>query len=185
MNRSKKDTTSTAGPRNRSNAGGSAHACGLCGNTKRLTKAECCGNWICDDEGDYVVFSYARNSCYRNHTRYTLCGSHHAEEHKGRWTMCGECRGNFETEMYVWYATNDYNFEKLADPPAYEPTHCIDCKRVIRLGEDGYMQGSDGYRCEPCEAIQFKRDMEARSSTVEGTSRKRVTRSPRKKRPGG
>lgn len=24
--------------------------CGLCGKTKNLTKTECCGNWICDDE---------------------------------------------------------------------------------------------------------------------------------------
>jgi hypothetical protein len=39
--------------------------CGLCGKTKKLTKTECCGEWICDDEDKYVLFSYARNSCYR------------------------------------------------------------------------------------------------------------------------
>ena len=50
--------------------------CGLCGKTKNLTKMECCGNWICDDEHKYVMFSYARNSCHRNHLRYTLCGYH-------------------------------------------------------------------------------------------------------------
>jgi hypothetical protein len=48
--------------------------CGLCGKTKNLTKTECCGTWICDDEHKYVVFSYARNSCSRNHRRYTLWG---------------------------------------------------------------------------------------------------------------
>ena len=47
--------------------------CGLRGATTNLTKTECCGNWICDDEDQYVLFSYARNSCYRNHDRYTLC----------------------------------------------------------------------------------------------------------------
>lgn len=31
--------------------------CGLCGSTKNLTKTECCGNWICDDEDEYVLFS--------------------------------------------------------------------------------------------------------------------------------
>ncbi len=37
--------------------------CGLCGKTKKLTKTECCDQWICDDEDKYVIFSYARNSC--------------------------------------------------------------------------------------------------------------------------
>jgi hypothetical protein len=32
---------------------------GLCGKTKKLTKTECCGQWICDDEDKYVLFSYA------------------------------------------------------------------------------------------------------------------------------
>ncbi len=45
--------------------------CGLCGKTKNLTKTECCGQWICDDEHKYVLFSYAQNSCFRNHHRYT------------------------------------------------------------------------------------------------------------------
>src|SRR5512136_2648141 len=54
--------------------------CGLCGKTKKLTKTECCNQWICDDEDKYVLFSYATNSCLRNHRRYTLCGYHHFEE---------------------------------------------------------------------------------------------------------
>jgi len=111
--------------------------CGLCGKTKNLTKTECCGTWICDDEHKYVMFSYARNSCIRNHRRYTLCGYHHTEGHPGDWTDCPKCRESFETEMYVWYGTNEYNFKKLPNPPAYEPTHCADCGRVIRLGRMG------------------------------------------------
>ncbi len=123
--------------------------CGLCGRTKNLTKTECCGNWICDDEHKYVMFSYARNSCSRNHRRYTLCSYHYTEGHPGNWKDCAKCREGFETEMYVWYGTNEYNFEKLPNPPEYEPTHCADCGKVIRLGEEGYyMISRDYYYCE-------------------------------------
>ena len=75
--------------------------CGLCGKTKKLTKTECCGNWICDDEDEYVLFSYARNSCSRDHRRFTLCGFHCLEGHAGDWKDCPKCRTSFEIEMYV------------------------------------------------------------------------------------
>ncbi|HIJ74913.1 MAG TPA: hypothetical protein HPP83_12505 [Candidatus Hydrogenedentes bacterium] len=129
--------------------------CGLCGKTKNLTKTECCGQWICDDESDYVLFSYARNSCHRNHRRFTLCGYHFTEEHPGRWNDCAQCRDSFETEMYVWYGTNEYNFEKLEDPPEYEPTTCTKCGAVISLSEDAYSLGAEGYRCEKCSNFDF------------------------------
>ncbi len=124
--------------------------CGLCGGRTNLMKTECCGRWICDDEGNYQLFSFAKNSCARNHRRYTLCGSHHTEEHKGHWQDCADCREGVETEMYVWYGTNVFNFEKLKNPPAYEPTHCKTCQRVILLGEEGYSQSGDEYLCEEC-----------------------------------
>jgi len=125
--------------------------CGLCGKSKNLTKTECCGQWICDDEDSYVMFSYARNSCRRNHRRYTLCGFHDAEEHEGDWKECAECREQFEPEMYAFYGTNEYNFEKLPDPPSYEPTKCHQCDTVIRLGYEGYsVQGRDRYFCGNC-----------------------------------
>lgn len=121
--------------------------CGLCGKSKKLVKTECCGRWICDDEDKYVMFSYARNSCSRNHGRYTLCGYHHTEEHSGRWQDCKKCRDDFETEMYVHYGTNEYNFEKLENPPAYEPTKCRRCGAVIVLADGGYSEGAKGYLC--------------------------------------
>lgn len=133
----------------RAQAGGAAR-CGLCGKTRKLTRTECCGNWICDDEGTYVPFSYARNSCDRNHRRYTLCGSHHAEEHPGPWTDCRACREGFETEMYVWYGTNEYNFEKLKNPPSYAPTRCSKCGTVMVLSEGGYSTLGTQYFCEAC-----------------------------------
>ena len=141
--------------------------CGLCGKSKKSRyKTECCGNWVCGDESDYVLFSYSRNICARNHRRFTLCGSHHAEEHKGDWKTCKECLKAFEMEMYVWYGTNEYNFEKLPDPPAFKPTYCSKCKTVISLSEGGYsylkcktvISLSEGgysylcgiYRCDNC-----------------------------------
>lgn len=129
---------------------GDGSRCGLCGKQGNLTKAECCGHWICDDEDRYVLFSYARNSCYRNHRRYTLCGYHSAEEHPGHWMECRRCRGGFETEMVVWYGTNNYNFEKLKNPPAYQPTKCSGCGTVISLGKDGYSTQGRKYLCEDC-----------------------------------
>jgi len=96
--------------------------CGLCGKAKKLKVTECCGQWICDDEEEYVLFSFARNSCDRNHRRLTLCGYHHTEGHTGSWKDCPRCKEDFETEEYVHYGTNEYNFEKLENPPSYEPT---------------------------------------------------------------
>ena len=86
--------------------------------------------------------------------RCGLCGHHYAEDHEGRWQECQQCRELFETEMYVYFGTNEYNneynFEKLTNPPKYEPTHCQGCNRVIRLAYDGYSYGPEGYLCEKC-----------------------------------
>jgi DNA-directed RNA polymerase subunit RPC12/RpoP len=139
MKRKRKSTQKSDEPR-----------CGLCGKTENLTKTECCDNWICDDEHEYVLFSFSRNSCSRNHSRYTLCGFHYGEAHDGHWQDCPHCRESFDTELYVWYGTNEYNFEKLVKRPAYEPTKCHRCGRRIRLGQDGFTQTEDGYLCERC-----------------------------------
>jgi hypothetical protein len=124
--------------------------CGLCRKTRNLTKTDCCQNWICDDEDKYIMFSYARNSCHRNHNHYTLCAHHHNEEHEGDWQKCAKCRSSFVTEDYVWYGTNEYNFEKLPDPPAYEPTKCAQCATVIVLSEDEYSKLGKDYFCSDC-----------------------------------
>jgi hypothetical protein len=129
--------------------------CGLCGKTGKLTKTECCDQWICDDEDQYVIFSYARSSCYRNHSRYTLCGYHCAEEHPGSWKDCQKCKDDFQTELYVEYGTNEYNFEKLENPSDYEPTKCDKCGRIIVLSEGGYSQRADKYWCSECTDSKF------------------------------
>lgn len=129
--------------------------CGLCGKWNKLTRTECCGNWICNDEHKYVMFTYAHNSCHRNHDRYTLCATHHNEEHDGDWKTCQICRDEIELEMYVWYGTNEYNFEKLENPPEFSPTHCAKCNRVIRLALEGYSMTADGYVCSDCLALDI------------------------------
>lgn len=140
--------------------------CGLCGSTrKKLSKTKCCNNWICDDEENYVLFSFARNSCARNHRKFTLCGSHHNEEHRGDWKTCEKCLSNIKIEMYVHYGTNRYNFEKLANPPKYEPTKCSACKEIIKLSEGRYSIYRDGYYCMNCGDVVSriqKKDMEKR-----------------------
>ena len=124
--------------------------CGLCGKTRKLTRTECCNQWVCDDEDKYVLFSYARNSCSRSHCRYTLCGFHFAEAHASDWKTCESCRSEFETELYVSFGTNEYNFEKLPNPPKFKPTRCKECREIIRLGEDGYTVSGGGYTCSNC-----------------------------------
>ena len=125
--------------------------CGLCGKSGKLTKTECCGKWICDDADEYAIFSYATNSCFRNHDRYTLCSMHHHEKHSGSWKDCKKCRKIVEeTEMYVWYGTNDYNFEKLNHPPQFKPTKCKECGGTINLGEESYAVSKEGYFCKNC-----------------------------------
>lgn len=131
--------------------------CGLCGKRGRLTKTECCNEWICDDEDEYILFSYARNSCHRNHSRYTLCSYHYNEEHEGDWQECEECKEGFETEMYVWNGTNEHNFVKLKEVPKYKPTRCAECKRIIKLAEDGYVIAGEKYYCIGCRGLGLSR----------------------------
>jgi hypothetical protein len=125
--------------------------CRLCGKSGKLTKTSCCEQWICDDETQYVLFSYSRNSCHRNHDRYTLCSMHYHEGHAGEWKECNECKKLIDkTEMYVWYGTNEYNFEKLPDHPSFMPTKCSKCNKIIKLGIEGYSISGQKYFCENC-----------------------------------
>ena len=135
-----------------------APRCGLCGKRSKLTRTECCGQWICDDEHKYVLFSYGRNSCYRNHRNHTLCAHHHAEGHAGKWQDCPKCREDFETEMYVWYGTNEYNFTKLKNPPAFSPTYCGKCGVRIILPDGGFSVLCGEYRCEKCPISDKERE---------------------------
>ena len=141
----------------RTNKTGSKPRCGLCGKTGKVTKTLCCDHWICDDSDTYVLFSYARNSCWRNHDRYTLCAYHSHEGHTGAWQTCTTCRESFDTEDYVEMATNESNFEKLQNPPSYEPTTCAECGQVIIRAHGGYsMVPNKGFVCGACSLKDFK-----------------------------
>jgi len=55
--------------------------------------------------------------------------------------------------LYAYFGTNDYNFEKLANPPAYEPTHCTGCNKVIKLASDSYTVAKGGTYCINCYSL--------------------------------
>ncbi len=64
--------------------------------------------------------------------------------------------------MYVYYGTNEYNFIKLENPPKFKPTRCVNCNRVIDLGNDGYMQSREGYYCEKCGELKMRKVLKSR-----------------------
>jgi len=78
---------------------------------------------------------------------------HFVEEHRGSWQDCKKCRRLIEPELYAYFGTNDYNFEKLANPPAYEPTHCTGCNKVIKLASDSYTLAKGGTYCISCYSL--------------------------------
>ncbi len=125
--------------------------CELCRRVSdHLRETECCGRMVCMvllSDG----WSLSKSSCLIKHGRFTLCGAHHAERHGGDWKSCEVCPKTWPLEMYVWYGTNKWNFEKLENPPSYEPTHCAGCGRVIVLSKDGYSRDPAGsHRCVNC-----------------------------------
>ena len=132
--------------------------CGLCGKTENLVKTLCCNNWICSDE-DKNVPSSSQNSCSRNHNYFTLCGYHYNEGHEGKWQDCQLCKDSFETEIYVNLGTNEHNFEKLKNPPSFEPTRCSLCNNFITLSEGGYSLRGNEYFCAECTAKDFEKEM--------------------------
>jgi hypothetical protein len=137
---------------------GSTPRCWLCGKTEKLKKTECCGSWICDDEDKYVPMSFARNSCSRNHGKFTLCSYHHSEKHPGHWKNCALCRKQHDDnpEMFIYLGTNEYNFEILEDLPAYEPARCSVCSKIIRQGRESYsIDPDEKYTCLNCAEIKI------------------------------
>lgn len=128
--------------------------CGLCGSTKKeLTKTPCCDNYICDDTDDYILFSYARNSCYRNHDRYTLCGAHFHENHTGEWLDCKKCKENIDLADYNEMGTNEYNFEVLQNPEKVTVA-CVHCGFTAGDTQEFALQTSNGRYCSKPECIE-------------------------------
>ena len=143
----------------RVSADGGKERCGLCGKRGKTTKTGCCGNLICDDYNQYKLFSYARNSCARNHDSFTLCASHRHEEHVGHWKSCKQCLGGFDAEMYDWYGSNEYNFEKLDVLLPFTPHQCGHCRAMILQSRDGYSMKGKLYFCERCSSASPVEDI--------------------------
>ncbi len=82
------------------------------------------------------------------------------EEHRGDWKTCKKCYEAFEhkLEMYVWYGTNEYNFEKLPSPPAFRLTYCLKCRERIVLPNGGYSSLCGVYRCDNCPISDKERE---------------------------
>jgi hypothetical protein len=64
--------------------------CTVCSRQGRLRRTSCCNNWVCDRD-DLYTGGYSRAFCNRSHERYTACGQHHSEGHKGDWRTCRTC----------------------------------------------------------------------------------------------
>lgn len=71
----------------------------------------------------YEFMSYKLNSCHRNHERYTMCGTHHNEKHKGEFADCIECRaareclhgGNSEEIAWKKFCNKHFYFDNITD----------------------------------------------------------------------
>jgi len=121
--------------------------CGLCGSAEKgLTRTPCCGNWICDDEDSYGTFSFERNSCYRNHSKYTVCSNHFESRHKGPWQECQKCKDEIILPYYVEMGTNEHNFVVLENPEQVQ-IRCVNCDFVgSSINEFSYTT-SKGFYC--------------------------------------
>jgi len=65
------------------------------------------------------MFSYSRDFCGRSHRRYTMCGSHYSEQHRGAgWRQCLSCKAT--SDLDPWYAENGYNVSPRLDRPKGE-----------------------------------------------------------------
>ena len=104
------------------------------------------------------MFTYARNSCWRNHHRYTICGSHYREGHGGDWKTCANCRDVLDTEDYVSNSTSIWNFldgGRLENPPKFDETKCSQCGVQVKKSLSGYSMKGDDIYCNACTTMQL------------------------------
>lgn len=144
---------SKSDPQNKPNSA-KQKKCELCGRAQNLLKTRCCKSWVCDDYEDYKTFPLKKKSCLINHGRFTICGYHYYNSHQGHWQVCETCKKCLETEIYVWYGTNQFNFEKLKNIPVYTSKACFKCKRVIHLAVEPYTVLNEKYTCFHCLALE-------------------------------
>ena len=99
---------------------------------------------------------------------------------------------NYEYELEGYRLPNggaylpDFFFEKLENPPSYEPTKCSTCGAVIVLSEGGYSMRGTEYSCESCTVTEmegvFRRTAASRCRRARGGPGGKRPRSPRARR---
>jgi len=58
----------------------------------------------------------------RRRANWLFIGGYHFENgHDGSWQTCPTCREEVDAEMYGYYGTNEFNFERLDKVPEFEP----------------------------------------------------------------
>ena len=132
-------------------------------------RTECCNKLICDDEDSYVLFSYSREHCSRNHRRYSNCAYHYGEGHEGKWQECERCKedltsclsdgsvnydwavraGNHPDHPYRFNFSEDalqFDWEKEVKYPS-----CSSCGKDIDTWMDGYtIKPGGAHLCASC-----------------------------------
>lgn len=145
--------------------------CGLCDSTQGpFIQTECCGNWVCDTEHQYVPMSYNRfGQCSRNHRLGSICGFHHQEEHGSDWKVCQECKEYFHPFDYAVKASSQanggsvrrYNFDNNCrhdlDLTELEFPTCDECKAPVDTTEEStrtismrHISGGGKVYCKHC-----------------------------------
>lgn len=52
---------------------------------------------------------------------------------------------------YVWFGTNQFNFETLPNPPTFRPKFCDTCHKPVKQNTESYSPNhSGGVTCGPC-----------------------------------
>lgn len=124
--------------------------CGICGERNNLVRTSCCGNILCDNQEEYVLFSYSRKFCVRSHDRYTMCSFHKSEGHRSEdWRQCNQCKEQLTSETdkegrpaRVWHSTNGYNFTPMLESDYRKGSMitagCGECGNRVATGFEGY-----------------------------------------------
>ena len=76
----------------------------------------------------------------------TFCLTHYYSKHKGKWQECKQCKDEYSIENYVYFATNDFNFEKLPNAPKIT-IRCVNCEFESNTMEDFAFETSEGFYC--------------------------------------
>jgi len=119
------------------------------------------------------MFSYSRDFCMRSHRRYTMCGFHYNERHRGLdWRQCPACKDMNKSDPS--YSENGYNVTPRLDrpkgecmcvrarggaqqltacarAPRYSTVKCAKCPNRIYTAQEGYSNSAQGgITCTRC-----------------------------------